>query len=205
MARARDWDDRIDWLIGKGQLEEALAQAQCHRAALRTHNVADVAELRIGNLLQQGDTLCPAPVHATAHGVSATPLLNSRPRSPPKLCPRSPPEPSPRLHTPSLLPGVHHSRAPRGCCSCLCRASRHVGRPVDTVAACILLIRRADLLGPARAHLSPSGTHAPLPHALPSTTEPVATYVRPRLAAIAVAAGGLRRGAHCRHQDGIGQ
>lgn len=54
VARSRDWDDRVGWLLERQRLSEALALATRHADRLHEHRVQDIAELQIGALLSVG-------------------------------------------------------------------------------------------------------------------------------------------------------
>ena len=65
IARSRDWDDRLSWLLQRAQYEEAVALARRQQGALHRHRLADVAQLHLGDLLANGEAaraaeLCPS-------------------------------------------------------------------------------------------------------------------------------------------------
>jgi len=65
IARTRDWDDRVGWLLARGKVEAALQMATRHASELTAHQVMDIAEVHIGGLLRSGEhaqaaTLCAA-------------------------------------------------------------------------------------------------------------------------------------------------
>ena len=70
VARARDWDDHINWFLERGDTAEALRLAVRHAPALREHRVVDLAELEIGALLRAGRAQEAAGVCAAHLGAS---------------------------------------------------------------------------------------------------------------------------------------
>lgn len=71
VARSRDWDDRVGWLLERKRTAEALSLATRHADRLREHRVIDIAELQIGALLSSGKAaeaaeLCVAHLGASA-------------------------------------------------------------------------------------------------------------------------------------------
>ena len=55
VARSRNWDDRVGWLLARGKVEAALGMATAHAAELKAHRVMDIAEVHIGSLLRAGE------------------------------------------------------------------------------------------------------------------------------------------------------
>ena len=64
-------DDGVSWLLEQGKIEEALALGTRHEARLRVHKLVDLAELRIGALLQEGKAEAAATVCVQHLGQSA--------------------------------------------------------------------------------------------------------------------------------------
>lgn len=64
VARPRDLDDHISWLLEREMYEEALAAAEGHEKELRTHNLFDIGQKYIDYLLMTGNPnkaaqMCP--------------------------------------------------------------------------------------------------------------------------------------------------
>ena len=46
VARSRDWDDRIGWLLARGRVDRALELAVRVEGQLRQHRLLDIVEVR---------------------------------------------------------------------------------------------------------------------------------------------------------------
>eukprot|EP00003_Mantamonas_plastica_P008957 TRINITY_DN1809_c0_g2_i1.p1 TRINITY_DN1809_c0_g2~~TRINITY_DN1809_c0_g2_i1.p1 ORF type:complete len:753 (+),score=264.63 TRINITY_DN1809_c0_g2_i1:263-2521(+) len=55
VARPRDLDDKISWLLEREQYEKALAMAQENEKQLKTHNFKDIGEMYLASLVNEGE------------------------------------------------------------------------------------------------------------------------------------------------------
>eukprot|EP01104_Vermistella_antarctica_P020689 TRINITY_DN896_c0_g1_i3.p1 TRINITY_DN896_c0_g1~~TRINITY_DN896_c0_g1_i3.p1 ORF type:complete len:938 (+),score=181.35 TRINITY_DN896_c0_g1_i3:205-3018(+) len=64
VAKPRDLDDHLSWLLERERYGEALEAAERNEALMRTHNLVDIGEMYLGHLVRSGDietaaSLCP--------------------------------------------------------------------------------------------------------------------------------------------------